>query len=503
MAIIPSNLDYTDRDFDSLRARLESLIRSVFPDWTSFQVANFGVILIELYAFVGGILGFYQDNQSGESRIVTATQRKNIIALAKLVGFSPTGNVAATAELTVTLAAPPVGGFTLPIGQEVRTKQVTDPAKFQLLAVASIPALTDPPTVTVDVENSAVQVEQFTSNTLPNQEFELSEVPFIDDSLAITAADGAYTEVENFLSSTGTDRHFVVVVDQNDRATIKFGNGVNGTIPQGTIDTDYKTGGGTAGNVDATNISVIDGSFTDDISNPVQITVSNLTAASGGIDRDTVEQIRQEAPEGLRVLNRTVSREDYEINAKRLPQVARALMITSNEDVEIDENAGKLFVIPVGGGVPTQTLKDSVEEQVTVTFPNTITFALDVVDPVYLTVNVAARVFKRAGFAQSTVRANIQAALDAHFAISNPDGSENEDIDFGFNYKDVDGNPAGEIAWSDIFNAVRDADGVRKIGDQNNDLTLNVLDDDLSIQVKQFPILGSLSLVDGDTGGAF
>jgi hypothetical protein len=503
MAVLPENIDYTDRDFDSLRNRLEQLIRSVFADWTDFQVANFGVILMEMYAFIGDILTFYQDNQAKESRITVATQRKNLIALSKLISFEASGNAAATADVTISLAEPPVGNFSLPIGQKVRTQQVTDPVEFELLAVALIPALTDPPEVIVTVENSETVQEQFQSAALPNQEFELERIPFIDDSVAIVAADGVYTEVDNFLDSAAGDRNFVIVVDQNDRATIRFGNGVNGSIPAGAIDVDYKVGGGSIGNVEATNIAVIEGAFTDDLANPVQVSITNPLKASGGVDRQGVEQIRQLAPVSLRALNRTVAREDYEINAKRLATVSRALMLTSNEDIEIDENAGKLFIIPAGGGVPSQAIKDAVLNQVTVEFPNTTTFAVAVVDPVFLTVNVFARVFKKAGFAQATVRANILAALTIVFALDNPDGSENTNVDFGFNFKDVDGNPAGEIAWSDILGVVRRADGVRKIGDQNNDLTLNGQDDDLTIQNKQFPILGTLTLIDGDTGGSF
>ena len=34
-------------------------------------------------------------------------------------------------------------------------------------------------------------------------------------------------------------------------------------------------------------------------------------------------------------------------------------------------------------------------------------------------------------------------------------GTPNPDIDFGFNVRDVEGNPAGEIAWSDVFNVIR------------------------------------------------
>ena len=75
MATLPESVDYTDKDFDALRARLIALIKSVFPDWTDFDVASFGNLLVELYAYVGDVLTFYQDNLARESRLVTATQR--------------------------------------------------------------------------------------------------------------------------------------------------------------------------------------------------------------------------------------------------------------------------------------------------------------------------------------------------------------------------------------------------------------------------------------------
>src|SRR5690606_22568338 len=91
MAILPRNTDLTDRDFESILRREQNLVRSVFPDWTDFNTPSFGNILLELFAFVGENLSFYQDAQAAESRIVTATQRKNVIALAKLLGYKLPG----------------------------------------------------------------------------------------------------------------------------------------------------------------------------------------------------------------------------------------------------------------------------------------------------------------------------------------------------------------------------------------------------------------------------
>ena len=97
MNLLPEAVDYTDKDFDALRARLIQLVKSVFPDWTDFEVASFGNVLVELYAFVGDVITFYLDNQARESRLGTATQRKNVIALARMLGFRLHGAQAATA----------------------------------------------------------------------------------------------------------------------------------------------------------------------------------------------------------------------------------------------------------------------------------------------------------------------------------------------------------------------------------------------------------------------
>ena len=152
MATLPESVDYTDKDFDALRARLIALIKSVFPDWTDFDVASFGNLLVELYAYVGDVLTFYQDNLARESRLATATQRKSVMALAKMLGYRLHGAQAATAEVWLSLARVPVASVTIPAGTVLRTQEVTEPVRFQLLAPAVVSASSDPPRVLAAVE---------------------------------------------------------------------------------------------------------------------------------------------------------------------------------------------------------------------------------------------------------------------------------------------------------------------------------------------------------------
>jgi predicted phage baseplate assembly protein len=336
----------------------------VFPDWTDFHVASFGNLLLELYAFTGEIVTFYLESQARESRLTTATQRKNVIALAKLLGYTLAGARAATADIEFRLLAPLAADVTIPAGTVVRTQEVVSPVRFQLLAPVTIARGANPPVATDTVEHSESHEELFESTSLAHQALPLTHAPFLDGSAQIFAGNGTFAEVESFLDSGSGDLHFSVVVDQNDRATLRFGDGLQGTIPTGTIRAFYKTGGGPEGNVDAERIVVIEGTYADAFGNPVQVAVMNPEPAAGGTPRQSIASARVLAPASLRTLSRTVSREDFENNARKLPEIARALMLTSNEDTTIGENSGILFVIPHGGGMPSQALKDKVLHQV-------------------------------------------------------------------------------------------------------------------------------------------
>lgn len=500
MALINPSLDYTDKDFDALRVRARQLISAAFPDWTDDNVANFGNMLVDLFCFTGDVLGFYQDKQARETRWTQATQRKNLIALVKLIGFAPAGATAAQATERFTLAAIMAADVVLPKGSTVRTLEVTEPIVYQLLEDLTIPA----GVLTVDavVENSEFQSDTFESDGLANQSFTLTKTPYLEGSSVVTAANGAYVQVANFLRSTSSDRHYTVIVDQNDRAKITFGNGINGTIPNGTITDAYRTGGGQAGRVDATTLRKLDGSFTDAFGSPASIVVTNPAASAGGTDRQSNRSIQLLAPESVRVSDRTVAREDFEIVAKKIPAVSRALMLTKNEDPGIPENSGILFLVPPGAGVAPQQTIDAVAAQF-VLFPYLQTFQLAIQTAAYKAISIEARVYLAKGWTtpakRAEAKANILRNLAAYFADADADGTPNPLIDFGFNQKAGNGEPAGSVAWSDVFNVVRDTTGVRKVDAADSSFLLNGAHSDVAIANKEFPKLGAVTLIDGDT----
>lgn len=481
---------------------MQALVAAAFPAWTDSARANIGNLLNELSTWNGDVLDFYQSKQFREAFCCWATQRKSMLAHAKLASFTPRSRVAATVDLTLSIPAAVAGDVVLAAGDTFRTKAVTSPQIFQLLAETTITAGST--SATASVENSENETDSFTSDGTPSQEFTLGATPYLDSSAVVTISGSTYTQVEDFLSSTATSKHYRVLVDQNDRAKLIFGDGVNGVIPgnAATIAVTYKTGGGEAGNVEAASITRVDGSYTDSLGTQVVVSCTNSAAASGGEERMSVETMRLLIPASLRLAMRCVSREDFETAATLIPGVARALMITYAEHSGIPGNEGWLYVVPSGGGVPSTALKTTVNLGVTEVRPGPLGFVISVLNPVYLTINVAAKIWIKHGYAAATVAATIRANLATWFAPSATDGTPNTNVDFGCNILNESGDPDGYIALSDIFDVVKDSAGVLRVGTAATDFQLNSTHDNIAISVLQFPALGTVTLTNGATGAS-
>ncbi len=506
MSILPASMDYSDKDFESLRARIFDLIRSVYPNWTADAIGNFGNILVEGFCFVGDVLNFYQDQQAREGRFGHVQLRKNMIALAKLIGYELPGATAATCdvELTITNADQLVGIVTpskTPV--VVGSRAITSPVKGELQGSVVFDLSSGETSKVFSWRHSITQTPYVVASTgKADQRILMPFGPFLQNTDAVeTPTQGPWEKVDSFFNSGPNDAHYRVEVDQNDRAEFIFGDNKNGVIPVGNITCRYEIGGGIAGNVEADALQKVEGTFVDSIGNAAYVTATNAVDAEGGAPREEVEAARVNAPESLRVLSRTVAREDYEINAKRVPGVGRTLMLTSNEEVSIGENRGKLFVIPTTGGTPSSAMIDDVKTMVTITYPNTVTFQLEVLPAVYKAIDVRAVVYLRNNIAASVARAAIVNALEDFFEPMLADGTANPNVDFGWNYKDADDNPAGEVAWSDVFNIVRDlTQYLRKVDAGSSGFTLNGVRDDISIPNWQFPALGNVVIINGDNG---
>lgn len=504
MALIPENTEYLAKDFASLRERAFRIVRSVFPAWTDTSVANFGNLLVELACDIGDSLSFYQDAQARESRLSDATLRVNILKIAYMLGYTPKAASAATVVTQVSLDRIPEDNVNFPSSFRVRTADITNPVEFRPLLPIAFAKNQDPATVLVEMVNSTVATDTIQSNTLADQRYTLRSSPFVDSSEIVTASGRVFTRVETFLSSGPTDNHYTLRVDNDDRAIITFGNGASGAIPTGEIVITYEVGGGSVGNVEAGTLTQASTfSVTGDTGKTYTVTITNPTPATGGSPRESVEQIRQQAPLAARAISPiTVTRDQYTIRSEQVAGVVRAAVATSDQVPGIPENTAQIYIVPTGGGVASTTLKNTVLKQVTETYPGTPTITVLVQDPIYVPVEVYASVVLESGASPAAVRASMEASLRNYFNVTNPDGTKNQRVRFGFEYGQ-EFNGDSSIPRSDILNIVIDTPGVRKLGEDQGDFLLNNLSRDLDLNAFDFPTFGNLVLRDDTTGVLF
>jgi hypothetical protein len=118
-----------------------------------------------------------------------------------------------------------------------------------------------------------------------------------------------WNEVPDLISADPVDRRYMITVDQQGATNVVFGDGVHGARPstgRENIRATYRSGIGTAGNVDAGRITLA-------TSRPLGVTgVTNPLPATGGADAEGQDAVRRNASANIQALDRLVSVSDYE-----------------------------------------------------------------------------------------------------------------------------------------------------------------------------------------------
>ncbi|MGV9254957.1 putative baseplate assembly protein [Streptomyces sp. NPDC003697] len=207
-------------------------------------------------------------------------------------------------------------------------------------------------TMTVEHAESETDVPLGTSEGVGGQTFRLGRPPVLLDReppvVEVSSAEGwqRWDVVEHFGRSGPADRHVQV-----DAVTGEFTFPPTLREPDGTLRqcgavppkgaqirvARYRTGGGPAGNVARGAISVLRSSV------PYVARVVNREAASGGVAGETIANAKLRAPDALRMQERAVTAEDYEIIARQAaPSVRRVRCLPAAEGA----GAVRVLVVP-------------------------------------------------------------------------------------------------------------------------------------------------------------
>jgi uncharacterized phage protein gp47/JayE len=334
----PATIDYTSKDWSAFVTSMLNYAAVIMPQWDTSSEGDFGVMLVELFAYIADILSFYGDRLTQEAYLPTATQRLSILNLAQLLGYVPTNGSPATG--TVTFQNSTANNITIPAGTQVSTNfnQAADqPIIYETNTSTTVNANS---TATADITQGITynMVVLGSSDGTAGQSFQIPQSGVEDGTVTIYVSSSLnpvmWNQVTFLVDAEGDDNVYSIYVDQNNMTNIQFGDNINGAIPGVglTIYATYTVGIGSAGNQPSGSVGVLVTPITGIIV-PFQSAGSILyesSAMTGGSDPETNDQIRANAPLAYTTQQRAVSLQDYANLALQVPGVLVANAISNH-----------------------------------------------------------------------------------------------------------------------------------------------------------------------------
>ena len=409
---------YTTVDVDSSLAALLALAAGE-PALAGLSTAagSPDLIFFRALALVDAKLAFLENNNLLEAFGSLCRLRQSMIEHARSLGYDLGTATAATATLLVEPVRVYRDLVPIPAGTVFTTEDGS--VTYESNADAYLPA--GGAAISLDVTEGRTWTETATgvaSGSAPNgQTVALARTPFLARSEVVVVNGVRWTRVTNFLASDAASRHYRVVIDADDRATVHFGDGTNGYRPPvgATITLTYRVGGGTRGRVGRNRLTRCLASLVTAGGHAAEVTCTNPAESSGGTDRETIAHARYAAPASVRATDRTIAREDFELHAEQVAGVDRALCHTRNENVALGPFVHRIYVLPDTYGTASAGLLAQVEEAVTVTYPTDPLNVVEAVTAVYRTLTVNVTLTYRASASLTNATANAVAAIEALF----------------------------------------------------------------------------------------
>ncbi len=459
-------IDYMARDYDSILRSLRELIPQKLPEWKDYQnEADVGNVLLQLFAHMADILSYYQDRIANESFLATARERRSIIHHLRLIGYRLSTAAPASASLRLSIPAARIGdGFSISVakGDAFATKSRNDgpSVRFEYtreepltITAASLKEAPDGRKYYdgIPVEEGRLIRNEVIgrSNGKPNQRFPLGHRGLILRSLGqgqevnrdmiVSTEQGTmiteWTLQETLAFGREGLREYAVEIDENDLATVVFGDGMFGAVPPSgsLIKATYRVGGGARGNVPKGAI--------DTIVDAPQLAllgaeVTNARPATGGAERESIEHAVMHAPGVFRSLKRAVTRADYEALALEFKGVGKVRAKANNW------NTVTLYVAPAGGGHVSDVLSANLKAYFEDKRPASVVIEVENVD--YVDIYVAARVGIKSYYSRPEMRGRITEKAGALLSF--------DQVDFG-----------RPVYLSKFYEAIEQMDGVEYV----------------------------------------
>ena len=319
-------LRITELDFDTIKANLKGFLnqQSTFTDY-DFDGSGLS-ILLDILAYNTHYNAYYLNMVANEAFLDTALLRDSAVSHAKTLGYTPYSNRSsvATINFEATSSSSNTGTLTLPAGFSFLSESIDNKSyNFIVLDDTTVTKANS----TYLFENLSLYEGQYVTYvfnynesanpkavfTIPDSSIDTTTISVTVQQSSSNTSTTTYSKVTEVLDVGPTSEVFFLQEERNGRYQIYFGNDAVGKkLPDGAvINVNYVVTNGSIAN--KANNFVATSSISDSLSESLSsFVVTPVSAAAGGAERETVDNIKFSAAAQFSSQNRLVSYKDYE-----------------------------------------------------------------------------------------------------------------------------------------------------------------------------------------------
>ena len=382
-------MQVTELDFDQIKLNLKSYFKnsnSVFKDW-DFEASGLNTML-DVLAYNTHYNAMLAHMAVNESFLASAQLRKNVVAHAALLGYTPSSIKASSAALTL-VATGSTASIVVPRGTSFSGSN--DNGTFTFITLDAVSALNSSGTFTFSAfpiyQGALKSVSFITDTSISNQKFVISDTSCDTTHLTVTVKANinatsyeTYTLFDGLASATSDARVYFLNENSSGDFEISFGDGIFGYQPntQSIVTVEYLS---TTGEGD--DISSFDfmGSLPFGMTAITSITTDSTSA--GGSPKEDIESIRFNAPLNFIAQNRAITAEDYKAIILKEYGAVDSINVWGGELQETPEY-GRVYISIKPTDADTLTTLEKLQIKNILLSRNMVTITPMIIDPDYV-----------------------------------------------------------------------------------------------------------------------
>lgn len=405
MATEKSALRVTELDFDTIKSNLKTYLRSQ-SEFQDFDFDGSGMsVLIDLLAYNTHYMSYYLNMVGNEMFLDSAQLRESIISHAKLMNYVPGSSQGALSKINIKVTPSNVedqSATSLTLDKYTRMLG-TDKNGVNYPFVNLFSNTITKASGTFDFANVIIkQGEVITFQYLADsgndlRRFDIPSANVDTETIVVAVQESSsntetfvYSVVEDITEITANSKVFFIEENEKKNYTVYFGDDVIGKRPKdgNIIICTYLDNNGSVTN----NISKF--VFTDDIGGYTDnLVVTTSSGSYGGIDKETIEQVRFRAPYFYTTQNRAVTSNDYETLLLKDYNTLDAVSVWGGEDND-PVVYGKVFIsMKTKGDYQLTNLEKERIKTDLIQKRSVLTVTPEIIDPDYVYVVIKGKVY--------------------------------------------------------------------------------------------------------------